>query len=144
MKAHRWVPAYILAGLLILLVLACTAKKTPEPAAQPAISGVETGALIRQRDEYFSAAGECGFCHTALRDQAGEDVSIDSAWRSSMMANSARDPYYRASVRSEVLAQPHLQEVIEEKCAVCHIGMAYTSAEFNQQSTLMLPGDGSR
>ncbi len=142
MKAHRLVLAIIFAVVLILLVSACTAKKTPEPAALPATSGVETGALIRQRGEYFSAAGECGFCHTALRDQAGDDVSIDSAWRSSMMANSARDPYYRASVRSEVLAQPHLQDVIEEKCAVCHIGMAYTSAEFNHQPTLMLPGGG--
>jgi hypothetical protein len=62
-------------------------------------------------------------------DETGADVSIDTAWRSTMMANAARDPYWLASVRGEVLNNPHLQAVIEDKCAVCHMPMAHVSAD---------------
>ena len=41
-----------------------------------------------------------------LVSPAGEDVSIGVSWRSSMMANSARDPYWQAAVRREVLHHP--------------------------------------
>lgn len=128
-------------GGLICLLASCgspSLQSTPTaPApAQPA------DALIRFRGDYFSTAGECGYCHTGMKDASGRDISIDSDWRSSMMANASRDPYYRASVRSEVLAHPGQQAAIEKKCAVCHLGMAFTTARLNQEPVAMLPEQG--
>ena len=37
---------------------------------------------------------------------SGEDVSIGATWRSTMMANSARDPYWQAGVRRETIDHP--------------------------------------
>jgi hypothetical protein len=65
-----------------------------------------------------------------MTDATGEDVSIDSTWRSSMMANAARDPYWQAAVRAEVTATPGLTEVIEDKCSTCHMPMARTTDSF--------------
>jgi hypothetical protein len=63
-----------------------------------------------------------------MTDESGADVSIDTAWRSTMMANAARDPYWQASVRAEVLDNPDYQAVIEDKCATCHMPMARLTA----------------
>ena len=40
------------------------------------------------------------------------------------MANSARDPYWHAAVRREVLDHPAAQAAIEDKCSTCHMPMA--------------------
>ena len=45
-------------------------------------------------------------CHNQLFAPNGADVSIGLDWRPSAMANSARDPYWRAAVRREVLDHP--------------------------------------
>jgi hypothetical protein len=55
---------------------------------------------------------------------AGEDVSIGATWRSSMMANSARDPYWQAGVRRETLDHPMHAAAIQNECAGCHMPMA--------------------
>ena len=64
----------------------------------------------------------------ALRYQltaaAGEDISIGIDWRATMMANAARDPYWHAAVRREVLDHPAAQAAIEDTCATCHMPMA--------------------
>ena len=41
-----------------------------------------------------------------------------------MMANSARDPYWQASVRRETLDHPTQSSAIEDECAACHMPMA--------------------
>ncbi len=46
-----------------------------------------------------------------------------------MMANAAKDPLWQAKVSSEVLRNPALQSVIEDKCATCHMPMARTQAK---------------
>ncbi|MFN7035395.1 MAG: hypothetical protein ACK4SN_03430 [Bellilinea sp.] len=130
-------------GLVLLgLVAACTAAVPPQstPTAPPAV--VETGQLPQMRGEFFSASGECGFCHTALKDSSGKDVSIETAWRASIMANGARDPYYRASVRSETLQKPDYAEAIQEKCAVCHLPMGFQTAILKGESPAFLPDAG--
>jgi hypothetical protein len=73
-----------------------------------------------------------------MKDESGADVSIDSAWRAGMMANSARDPYWQASVRNEVLSTPDLQAAIEDKCATCHVPMARFAAATNGQESQVL------
>jgi hypothetical protein len=64
-------------------------------------------------------------------DAAEVDVSIDSFWRSTMMANASRDPYWQASFRAEVLQHPDYQATIEDKCTTCHTPMARFTASFN-------------
>jgi len=84
--------------------------------------------LLVGRGELFSTSGACAICHTGLVDETGVDASIDTNWRSTMMANAARDPYFLASVRGEVLANPELGPIIEDKCSTCHMPMARFTA----------------
>ena len=76
----------------------------------------------------FTTASECMACHNNLRTPAGEDVSIASDWRATMMANSARDPYWQASVRRETIDHPQAVQEIQAECSVCHMPMASTLA----------------
>jgi hypothetical protein len=46
-----------------------------------------------------------------------------------MMANSARDPYWQAAVRREVLDHPKAQAAIEHECSACHMPMARYEAK---------------
>ena len=80
----------------------------------------------------FATSEECAFCHTssatALIDSEGNDLSIADDWSSTMMANSFRDPLFRAKVESEMSRNPHLADVIEDKCLTCHTPMGRTQA----------------
>jgi hypothetical protein len=79
----------------------------------------------------FAAATECMVCHNNLRTPSGEDVSIGSDWRATMMANSSRDPYWQAGVRREIMDHPSAQEEIEYECSICHMPMSSTHAKAN-------------
>jgi hypothetical protein len=72
----------------------------------------------------FVTSAECIACHAQLTAPSGEDISIGFDWRATMMANSARDPYWHAAVRREVLDHPAAQAAIEDKCSTCHMPMA--------------------
>jgi hypothetical protein len=74
----------------------------------------------------FHTADQCMACHNQLTAPDGSDVSIGFNWRSSMMGNSGRDPYWMAGVRRESLDHPAAVDVIEDKCTVCHLPMART------------------
>ncbi|MEA3224838.1 MAG: multiheme c-type cytochrome, partial [Planctomycetota bacterium] len=76
----------------------------------------------------FSGSGNCTFCHSDRIDSTGRDVSMDRQWRSTMMANAARDPLWQAKVSSEVNRNPELRDVIEDKCSRCHMPMARVQA----------------
>jgi hypothetical protein len=93
--------------------------------------------LPNQTSTLFSGSGNCTMCHAAAFGEfitsAGEDVSPVTTWRSSMMANAARDPLWQAKVTAEVAENPHLKSVIEDKCTTCHTPMARTDAKFNGQ-----------
>jgi hypothetical protein len=77
----------------------------------------------------FEPADRCMACHNGLTTSAGKDVSIGIAWRPSMMANAARDPYWQAAVRREVLDHPTAQAEIENECSTCHMPMASFEAK---------------
>jgi hypothetical protein len=77
----------------------------------------------------FKTADTCLACHNGLKSQSGEDISIGTDWRGSIMANSSRDPYWQASVRREMLDHPAAREEIEDECAVCHMPMARADAK---------------
>jgi hypothetical protein len=113
-----------------------TPTPTPRPTATPSIPALaevdapafDGGALPAGQTDLFATSGTCAACHTNMTDAEGRDVSFNTAWRSSMMANAARDPYWQASVRGEIVANPELRETIEDKCATCHMPLARTEA----------------
>ena len=81
-----------------------------------------------QSDTLFETSAQCLVCHSDLHGPDGMDVSIGTAWRATMMANSARDPYWHAAVRREVLDHPEAQAAIEDECSTCHMPMAHVAA----------------
>ena len=87
--------------------------------------------------ENFIGSGKCAVCHELLVDSAGNDMSIPGHWQSTMMGNAARDPIWLAKVSSEVKRNPALKEVIEEKCTLCHMPMAWTQAYKKGEDQLM-------
>jgi hypothetical protein len=72
----------------------------------------------------FAHSDNCMACHNNLTTSTGEDVSIGATWRSTMMANSARDPYWQASVRRETIDHPMQAATIQDECGGCHMPMA--------------------
>lgn len=98
-----------------------------------------------QYNDFFAAAGACMFCHNAQLDEAGNSVAIVNDWRSTMMANAARDPFWKAKVSHETLVYPQLKTEIETVCTRCHAPMgninafktgaeSYTITEMNEDS----------
>ncbi|MEJ5262588.1 MAG: T9SS type A sorting domain-containing protein [Ignavibacterium sp.] len=86
------------------------------------------------RTVMFSGSGNCAMCHTGDGDvlsQNGVDISPPTYWRSTMMANSSKDPFWRAMVAEEVHNYPQLQQTIETTCTRCHAPMGYTEAIYN-------------
>ncbi|MCB0795541.1 MAG: hypothetical protein KDB88_12460 [Flavobacteriales bacterium] len=112
--------------------------------------------LVVMYSAYFATAGRCGGCHggdslgIASVDSQGRDVNVTDDWRSTMMANSARDPFFRAKLEHEVLVNPGHQGAIEGKCLSCHaplgfheehlLGNAPFNAAMLDTSTLGLDG----
>jgi len=87
--------------------------------------------------DLFVTASDCIACHSNLTGPAGEDVSIGYSWRASMMANAARDPYWHAAVRREIIDHPESQAAIEDKCSTCHMPMArFTAAQSGGQGEI--------
>ena len=83
--------------------------------------------------ELFQTSDRCMACHNTLATSAGEDISIGFAWRPTMMANSARDPYWHAGVRRETIDHPESRAAIEEECSKCHMPMAHTQSRFEKR-----------
>ena len=114
-----------------IMPLACAAWMlsvflTVPRAAQVTTDTTEGGAgKAKHMDlSLFSHSDECIACHNNLVTPAGEDVSIGATWRSTMMANSARDPYWQAGVRRETTDHPMHAAAIQDECAGCHMPMA--------------------
>ncbi len=78
---------------------------------------------------HFTGSGRCAECHNDLTDTQGKNISIVENWSSSMMANSTRDPYWRAKVASELHRNPNLSDEINDKCSRCHAPMANDAAK---------------
>jgi hypothetical protein len=98
MRKNLWLRLFAAAALLLL-------------SARPGES----------RDHTFQTSDRCIACHNGLSTSSGQDVSIGFAWRSSIMANSSRDPYWQASVRRESIDHPESRASIEDECSVCHM-----------------------
>lgn len=86
------------------------------------------------RGDHFAGSDLCSSCHTDARPDDTADmvvienemirnVSIGTAWESSMMAQGARDPYWHAIVATEMHNFPNLNDEIQDKCTRCHAPM---------------------
>jgi len=112
----RW---YLTGGALVVWIVAVLAH--PSVLAQSESGAAHPGVG-------FATSDDCLACHNGLLANNGEDVSIGVAWRASMMANSARDPYWQASVRRETIDHASHTEAIQDECAICHMPMARAAA----------------
>src|SRR5215472_15594504 len=71
--------------------------------AAPAEKGPPNIYANKSYGTHFQTSDRCQACHNGLTTPTGEDISIGVSWRSSIMANSGRDPYWMASVRRETI-----------------------------------------
>ena len=115
--------------------LPASQPEQPATLVYPEFSGK---GLVFDRGDLFAGSGLCTGCHSAMTDATGKDVSLGRNWSATMMANSSKDPYWIATVRSEVELEPELREVIEQKCATCHMPMAEVTALAANEATLLL------
>lgn len=88
-------------------------------------------------NDLFAGSGECLACHgfdtagIASVDLGGNDINVVDDWRASMMANAAKDPFWRAKVSHEVLENPDHQVEIESTCTKCHAPLGNYNAQHN-------------
>ncbi len=92
------------------------------------------GELCTEEGVYFTGSGNCVNCHApdpeghALVDENGATVSPVTDWQATLMANSARDPFWQAKVDHEGLVNPTHRESIENLCTACHAPQGYHEA----------------
>ncbi len=122
MKPSRWMTigavalAWPLAGSLL--------EASSDTVFLPAHRSTAVG------DHPFLLSFDCEPCHsndanaTAMRDSAGRPIAPYDLWRGTMMANSGRDPYWRAGLSAEIALIPSRRSELEEKCTRCHTPMA--------------------
>ena len=110
------------ASKALLVALLVVSPKLSEGAEHP--SGHEPA---------FQTSNRCIACHNELTTPSGRDVSIGFEWRASVMANSARDPYWQASVRRETIDHREAQAAIEDECSACHMPVTRYEAKLRGQ-----------
>ena len=96
----------------------------------PTLLAVAVGVLVPWRALHggeneqqiaFHTSARCMACHNQLVTPKGQDVSIGIDWRSSVMANSSRDPYWQASIRRETIDHALVTRDVQDECSVCHM-----------------------
>ncbi len=121
LRSFRLLPLACAAAWLASLSLVATHAQTPE-APHPPTHGKTRGPRLDL--SLFTHSENCVACHNNLTTPEGDDVSIGSTWRSTMMANSARDPYWQAGVRRETMDHREHSVAIQNECAACHMPMS--------------------
>lgn len=93
--------------------------------------------LPTQTSSLFSGSGNCVACHssngTTVLTHNGTDISPVTHWRSSIMANSSKDPLWRAFVAAEGIEFPALINTIETTCTRCHAPLGWAQAKHDGQ-----------
>ena len=98
-----------------------------------------SGMLPIDSNILFPTAKTCGGCHGhdplgfAMITSSGEDVNVYDDWRSTMMANAARDPFWRAKVTHEILINPAHSLQLQDKCTSCHAPAGHYQAKLKRQ-----------
>lgn len=112
--------------LLLVAWTTATERRGHHSALEDLVIRSGNDDLVVLLSTYFTTAGRCAGCHghdpqgLASIDGQGRDVNVVDDWRSTMMANSARDPFFRAKLEHETLVNPGHGEALENKCLGCH------------------------
>ncbi|MEY3248078.1 MAG: hypothetical protein RL742_121 [Bacteroidota bacterium] len=100
--------------------------------------GPQTNLLPIDSNILFPTAKSCGGCHGfdpngfALVTSSEQDVNIYDDWRSTMMANSSKDPFWRAKVTHEILVNPAHSLELQDKCTSCHAPAGHYQAKLKR------------
>ena len=122
----------------VLAVLACT-ESAPTEDTDPVETGdplaaLELEEILEVEGEHMASSEVCYWCHGAttrsqsMRDSLGETVAPWDLWRGTMMANSARDPLFRATLSVEQATFPDRAEAIGQDCMRCHAPAAFAES----------------
>lgn len=134
LNAHLWVLFLPIAGLLLNDLLPNPAALVPiAPRQENNMAQIlDTVAAVAQANaelpltwgEHHMGSGNCVLCHgtdpNAMQDTEGNDVNVIDTWSATMMANSAKDPFWQAKVAHEQLVNPGYAEEIATVCTKCH------------------------
>ncbi len=126
-NSHAVPGTRLIAGRLLTVLLIVSWMPGIGTAAEPQDKASSEGVFVE--------GIYCGMCHansrraSAMRDAKERAIAPFDLWRSSAMANSARDPYWLAVVSVEVAATPSRKAEIEEVCTRCHAPMAAPAPE---------------
>lgn len=134
-----------LVGLIVAIWLVATAfVQGPEDPQRQNPYGLGSGpqwggGQPKGANAVFATADGCARCHSvaekanAMRSPLGEDVSPHGLWQATVMANSFRDPYWRAQVARECEDDPERADEIQALCLRCHAPMHHHSRVLGKQ-----------
>lgn len=138
---------YVLVSGVIAALFVLFVSFSDKTSPQPRYHGSDFFKTLAQSDSLpqgenglFTGSGRCEGCHGhdpkefAGYTQGGEDVNVTDQWRASMMANSAKDPFWMAKVSHEVAVNPAHKEILEDKCTSCHAPLGKFGAQFHGDS----------
>ncbi|NQX91036.1 MAG: T9SS type A sorting domain-containing protein [Flavobacteriales bacterium] len=109
----------------------------PSELVQLQAAMMASGELTQAENGLFGGSGKCAGCHGSdiqeysMITADGWDVNVTDHWRSSIMANSAKDPFWRAKVSHETTVNPTNAVELEDKCTSCHAPLGHFGAHFD-------------
>ncbi len=125
---------YIPPLFLSALLLFAFTKPTTEDIDKVLSSQIHRNTDLPQGyNDLFAGSGTCALCHNSMVNLQGESVAIANDWRSTMMANSAKDPFWQAKVSHEGLVNPNHKEALENVCTTCHAPVGNINAHHSGQ-----------
>src|SRR5215210_1001371 len=90
-------------GLLVLAIAVLPISRAQSQAPiRPVTAAARPANAHKAYGAHFQTSDRCVACHNGITTRSGEDISIGVNWRTSMMANAGRDPYWMAGVRREM------------------------------------------
>ena len=119
-KIYFAIPVFAIVAFLIL-------TSSNQPSATPFHSKAELDAFNNGKrqgidsGEYFLGSNRCQGCHGydtlhhSNIDALGNDINLYDDWESSMMALSAKDPFWRAKVSHEIMVDPAHSDALQTK-----------------------------
>lgn len=115
---------------LAITVVSCGSNSNPKPAPITNTPNTQvTAPAASFKTDLFTSANVCASCHDGIHDDRGNDVSVQNDWSSTLMAQSASDPFFLATLEKEITRFPLQRASIEAQCSRCHAPMATLEAE---------------
>jgi hypothetical protein len=114
---------------------------------------ITAGFAFSQQPGRFADAKTCSICHDRIAPPATVAGPVPAAiapfalWQGTMMAHSARDPYWKAKVWYESFETPAAIEAIQDTCLRCHApqqqyGLRSTGALLRMDDLLPIGNEG--